>query len=245
MQHPTRRPTFFTQHQTIPGRRGPERRRGPQPEEGNGRLAVPCTPWAACPASAPEPPTAAPRVPSLTTPRPHRFVPCPLGTGNGPSWTPSPFPPHQNTARTTGNFKKFFGSSWDWDCRPPWCGRDLDFGRGRLLPKAHVSRTRMLTRVWGTRRPAGPRLHQPGAWELRSLRRLPGPGLLASLESGTAQLGLPLLSLAASGTGSGTLSRARRFACCCNVLWVWGQAPRGRWVPSQACKEAHDYNPRV
>lgn len=39
----------------------------------------------------------------------------------------------------------------------------------------------MLTRVWGTRRPAGPRLHQPGAWELRSLRRLPGPGLLASL----------------------------------------------------------------
>lgn len=142
-------------------------------------------------------------------------------------------------------FLKFFGSSWDWDCRPPWCGRDLDFGRGRLLPKAHVSRTRMLTRVWGTRRPAGPRLHQPGAWELRSLRRLPGPGLLASLESGTAQLGLPLLSLAASGTGSGTLSRARRFACCCNVLWVWGQAPRGRWVPSQACKEAHDYNPRV
>lgn len=101
-------------------------------------------------------------------------------------------------------------------------------------------------RVWGrTRRPGGPRLHQPGGWELSRLRGLPGLRQLASLEPGTAQLSLPLLSLAASGTGSGTRSWTRGFACCCNVLWVWGQAPGGRWVPSWACKEAHDYNPRV
>lgn len=42
------------------------------------------------------------------------------------------------------------------------------------------------------------------------------------------------------GPGFGTWPWSGGFACCCNLLWVWGQAPRGReWVLSWARQGAH------